>query len=47
LAIALLAAGVGGGLAMIKFAEAQADDLGESSSSQRFARETETVGTTA
>jgi putative oxidoreductase len=47
-AIAQLAAGVGGGLAMIKYAEAQASDLDEaSSSSQRFARETETASTTA
>jgi hypothetical protein len=32
---------------MIKYAQAQADDLQEPSSSQRFARESETAGTTA
>jgi len=43
-AIAQLAAGVGGGLALIKFAEAQGADLESPDSPDGFAREAETAG---
>ena len=44
-AIAQLAAGVGGGLALIKFAEAQ--DVRAAGSRRRFARERRAAGATA
>jgi putative oxidoreductase len=43
-ALAQLAAGVGGGLALIKFAEAQGSGPESSGSSDRFDREAETAG---